>query len=140
MPFKDPIAVKGISHIGGLSGVDEYSVGILKFDNNIIAQISTGIHINQENSVRIYGSSGEIYIKSPWVPGGRYPGEVTILYRNTRYGDYNKVAVKSNMNLYSLEVDGLYYDINNRQSSKITWGDSLGNIQTLDRWKSESGV
>jgi predicted dehydrogenase len=138
--FTNPIDVKGIANIGESSCVDEYSVGILKFHNGVVAQISTGIHIDQENSVRIYGTQGEIYIKSPWVPGGRAPGEVEILYRNTRYGDYKKVVVKSDKNLYSLEVDGVFMDIDNKQSSKVTWEDSLGNMKTLDKWRSEVGI
>ena len=138
--FLNPIDVKGVAVIRHDSKVDEYSIGTLKFENGIIAQISTGIHIDQENSVRIYGSKGEIYIKSPWVPGGREPGETNILYRNSRYGDYNEIVAKSDWNLYSLEVDHINENIRNKQSSAISWEDSLGNIRVLDAWRVEVGV
>jgi len=48
--------------------VDEYAVAAAKFPGNIIAELATGVQVGQDNSVRIYGSEGNIVIPWPWIP------------------------------------------------------------------------
>src|SRR5512133_3525011 len=63
--FADPIEVKGTGHLAP-TGVDSYAIGTLKFAGDIVAQIATGVELNQDNSVRIFGSSGQIILSNPW--------------------------------------------------------------------------
>jgi len=54
--FADPLAVTGAGSLHAETGVDAWAVGTLKFDANIVATIATGVGVNQENVVRIFGS------------------------------------------------------------------------------------
>ena len=58
-PFLDPDKVSGVAHLGQ-TGVDEWASAVLKFPNNIIAEVSCSIMANQDNTLRIIGSEGRI--------------------------------------------------------------------------------
>ena len=58
-PFADPIDVKGVGHLGE-TGVDEWALAILKFPGDIVAELSAGVQVNQDNTVRIFGSRGNL--------------------------------------------------------------------------------
>src|SRR3954468_15507883 len=64
----DPIEVSAVGQLGE-TGVDEYSAAVLKFPNGVLAQVSTGIGVSQENAVRVYGTEGSITVPSPWFAG-----------------------------------------------------------------------
>ena len=135
-PFADPIDVKATGHIGE-SGVDEYTIAVLRFPGDIIAQVSTGVGLNQENVVRIFGSEGSIFIPSPW-----FCGDVTkiIVHRNGE--QQREVVVEADAPLYTIEADTVAASISKRQapSPAMTWDDTLGNMRTLDTWRLQIGL
>src|SRR6478672_3748201 len=51
--FADPVEVKATGHLGQ-TGVDEWAIASLKFPGEILAQLATGVSVNQENVVRIF--------------------------------------------------------------------------------------
>ncbi len=63
--FADPTELKATAHLGQ-TGVDEWAIASLKFPGDILAQLSTGISVNQENIVRIFGTEGHILLPNPW--------------------------------------------------------------------------
>lgn len=132
----DPIEVKPMGHIGE-SGVDEYATALLKFPNDIIAYLSTGVQLNQENVVRIYGSEGNILIPSPW-----FCGEDVTIYVNRNDGASREVNIKCDKDLYALEADCVAAHIDKRQapSPTMTPEDTLGNMRTLDAWRCGIGL
>ena len=65
--FAEPIEVKGVGHLGQ-TGVDEWAVAVLKFPGDIVAQVATGVAVNQENAVRIFGTEGNISSPRPGFP------------------------------------------------------------------------
>jgi len=138
--YAEPLEVYGISHIGELSHIDEWSTCCLKFPRGILAQIATGIYLVQENVVRIFGSEGDIFIPSPWVPGGREPGITKIFVRKRCDNIVREVITETKMGLYSLEADIVATSINMRQSPVMKWEDSLGNMRTMDSWRQVVGM
>ena len=50
-------------------------IASLKFPGDIVAQLSTGVRLQQENVVRIFGTEGSILVPDPLIPardgGGR---------------------------------------------------------------------
>jgi predicted dehydrogenase len=139
-PFANPVKVEGVAYVSEEHQIDEWAIGCLKFENNIIAQVATGIHLNQENVVRIFGSKGDIFITSPWVPGGRGPGATKILFRNERGANYQEIIIESQTGLYTNEADIVAKNIMRRQASAMEWEDSLGNMRALDQWRQAIGV
>ncbi len=138
--FADPIEVHGTGHIGKSSNTDEWSIGCLKFSEGIVAQIAGGVHLDLENVVRIFGSDGDIYVPSPWVPGGRAPGTTKIYIHKRRTNKIKEIKTKTRLGVYSLEADTVAQHIANRQAPMMTWEDSLGNMKTLDRWRDAVGI
>jgi len=81
--FAEPIEFKAVGVLGP-SGVDHYTTASVKFPGDIIAQLSTGVQVNQESAVRIFGTEGSIHIPQPWVPA-RDGGTVVInVHKPTR--------------------------------------------------------
>ncbi|MCX6375851.1 MAG: aldo/keto reductase, partial [Armatimonadetes bacterium] len=131
--FEDPFEVKAAGHIGE-TGVDEYAVAILRFPGDIVAQVATGVRLNQDNSLRIFGDAGNILVPSPWTPGK----ESSIIL--TRYGkDPEEIKFEAYAGLYALEADVTAENIEKRQAPQMSWGDTLGNVRTCDMWRQSMG-
>ncbi len=72
-PFLEPTKVSGVAHLGQ-SGVDEWASAVLKFPNEIIAEVSCSIMANQDNVLRIIGSEGRIEVQDFWFASGHKGG------------------------------------------------------------------
>ncbi len=138
--YADPEEIYGVGHIGVLSGIDEWSACCLKFPRGLIAQVSAGVFLKQENVVRIFGSEGNIFIPSPWVPGGREPGITKIFVRRANETAAEEIITETRLSLYAMEADMVANSIELRQSPVMKWEDSLGNMRTMDRWRKNARV
>jgi predicted dehydrogenase len=117
--------------------VDEWSAAVLRFPNDVLAQVSSGVLLDQENSARVYGTKGNLYLPTPWVP----QEEVKLVL--TRAGrEPEDIFVRSRENAYSLEADVLGDHVAARQAPfpAMSWDDTLGNLRTLDVWRREVGA
>jgi predicted dehydrogenase/aryl-alcohol dehydrogenase-like predicted oxidoreductase len=139
-PFANPVKVSGAAYLNPNTGVDEYAAGILEFDGGIIAQISTSVLLNQRSVVQIFGDEGNILVTCPWFPS-IYGGSSDIVI-NASGKPTEIVTIKTDEYLYGIEADTAAANIKNRQapSPAMSWGDSLGNAQTLDRWRQSIGL
>ncbi|HOK80200.1 MAG TPA: aldo/keto reductase [bacterium] len=136
----EPVELKGCGHLGE-TGVDEWAVAVAKFPGDIVAQLSTGVAIAQENVVRIFGTKGYIVVPSPWIIS-RDGGESKILVHIYGQPSPVEVIVKTDKKLYSIEADTVAENIENRQAKfpAMTWDDSLGNMKSLDMWRESIGL
>lgn len=140
MPFANPIEVKGMGKLGEESRVDEYTMALMRFPGDIIAQLSTGVRLSQENVVRIFGTEGNIVVPSPWFCTVE-PGTTEIIVN--RYGvESEVVGVEAKKTLYAYEIDATAECLDQRQgpSPCMTWDDTLGNMKTLDLWRQSIGL
>ena len=135
----EPLEVKGVGHIGE-SRVDDYAIASLRFPGDILAQLATGVHLSQENGVRIFGTEGSIFVPSPWIPG-REPQPTTIVVQQSGKAP-EEVVIQSDRPLYTIEADTVAEHIGQRQASPpaMTWDDTLGNMRTLDAWRAAIGL
>ncbi len=139
----EPLDVKGIGHLGQ-TGVDEWAAAVLRFPGDILAQVATGVAVNQENVARIYGSEGQILVPNPWQANRRAaePGKL-LLYRQGQSAP-EEITVPADRTSFAYEADvvGRAIAAGQKQapSPAMTWEDSLGNIQTLDRWRDSIGL
>ena len=139
-PFDDPVEVKGTARIGK-TGVDDYAVASLKFASGIVAQVATGVRVQQENVARIFGSKGWIFVPEPWMPGR--DGRVSqIIVHRAESSEPEKIEVAGAAGLYTLEADTVARYIEQRQAAPpaMTWDDTLGNMKTLDAWRASIGL
>lgn len=138
--YAEPIEISGSAHIGGRSGIDEWAVGSLKFPGGILAQVSCGVFLAQENVVRVFGSEGDIMIPSPWVPGGRDPGITRIFLRKRGEKQPQEIVTETKIGLCAMQADAVAAGIAKRQSPAMDWTDSLGNMRALDLWRKAAGI
>ena len=139
-PFADPSEVKGAGHLGR-SGVDEYASAVLKFTGSeIVAQVSCGVQVAQENVARIYGTEGSILLPTPWVPA-REGGNTSIVLHRAGEKEAQEIVIESPP-LYAIEADTVAQYIAQRQapSPAMNWDDTLGNMRALDAWRAQIGL
>ncbi len=140
-PFLDPDKVSGVGHLGQ-TGVDEWASAVLKFPNDIIAEVSCSIMANQDNTLRIIGSDGRIEVKDFWFASGHKGGvgKIDVI----KGSETQTIEVKEDRWLYSFEVDAAGDAI--RAGHKefaypgISWADSIGNLKVLDQWRASIGL
>lgn len=141
--FADPIEVKGAAHLGQ-TGVDEWAIASAKFSGDILAQLSTGVGVNQENVVRIYGSEGRIFLPNPWQANrsAAEPGKI-IVHKNGEK-EPREITVEANVTSFAYEADifGNAALSGKKQAPPpaMTWDDTLGNIRMLDSWRQSIGL
>ncbi|MHB9134247.1 MAG: Gfo/Idh/MocA family protein [Armatimonadota bacterium] len=135
----EPINVEAVGHLGP-TGIDEYTVGILQFAGNIVAQVSTGVVVNQDNVVRIFGSRGNILIPSPWFTSRRAGTSSIIVQADGKQAQ--EITITADRDLYTYEADTVAACLEQRQGvfPAMSWEDTLGNMRTLDRWREAIGL
>lgn len=138
--FADPIAVTGSGHLNEQTGIDEYAVGTLKFPGDIVATIAAGVALQQDNVVRIFGTTGNILVPAPWLPARQGGTTKIIVNRNGQPSE--EVVVETEAYLYGLEADTVAANLDRREapSPAMSWLDTLGNMKTLDAWRAAVGV
>ncbi|WP_421758749.1 aldo/keto reductase [Devosia sp.] len=142
-PFLDPVKVSGQATLNA-EGTDNWAAALLQFDNGIIAEVSCSVMINQENVLRILGTTGRIEVPNFWFADGDRtggPGKIDII-RND--GTRETISVGQQRHLYSFEADAVAVAVAaGRQefaAPGMTWADSLGNARTLDKWRADAGI
>ena len=151
-PFLNPIDLKATGVVGP-SGVDHYSTATLKFQNDVLAEVSTAISCDIPSTTVIHGSKGMLTIPDPWLPSSPcrsaqaalpldtpIPASTLILQQRGR--EPEQITVKADRDLFSYEADTVAAHLDSRQavSPAMSWDDTLGNMQTLERWLTEIGV
>ncbi len=135
-PFAEAERLSVFGQIGAESEVDEYAAAMLVFPNDIVAMISCGLRLQQENHVRIEGSGGAITLLDPWVPNVNGGETSLILERN---GEAVETLTVTSPPLYAIEADLVAHHIakGDRQAASpaMSWADSLGNIRLQDEWR-----
>ncbi|GAC1370709.1 MAG: aldo/keto reductase [Ktedonobacteraceae bacterium] len=137
--FADPIKVSAVGQIGA-SHVDDYTVASLAFPSGILAQLFTGVQVNGENVVRIFGSEGSILVPFPWVPADEQAAKLIVKRDDEQTA--REVSVDFDQALYGIEADTVAQYIDARQATApaMSWEDTLGNMRTLDQWRAELGL
>lgn len=140
-PFLDPEKVSGVAHLGQ-SGVDEWASAVLKFPNEIIAEVSCSIMAQQDNVLRIIGSQGRIEVRDFWFASGHKGGVGKIeVFKNA---EQETIEIKEDRWLYSFEADAAGDAI--RAGEKefrapgMSWADSINNLKVLDQWRASVGL
>ncbi len=138
--FLDPDSVEGAGVLHPESGVDVHAAATLRFPNDIIAQVSCGVGLNQDNVVRIYGTEGWLLVPSPWVVN-RDGGVSKLLLHRPGAAAPEEIVVEAGP-LYALEADAFAAAVRAglRDVPQMSTDDTLGNLAALDRWRAAIGL
>lgn len=134
----EPVQLAAVGHVGERTHVDEYTIASLLFPDGIVAQLFTGVQVNGENVVRIFGSQGSILLPSPWLP--RTGDDLSILVKQDQDSTIQSIAVDNTCDQYALEADTVAAYLDKQQAPAMTWNDTLGNMKVLDGWRAALGV
>lgn len=138
--FQDPVSVTGTGVLHPESGVDVLATGTLVFPGNLLAQVSTGVGLNQDNVVRIYGSAGWLLVPSPWVIN-RDGGASKLVLHKAGAPAPEEIVIEA-APLYALEADAFAAAVRAglRDVPQMSTDDTLGNLATLDQWRAAIGL
>jgi predicted dehydrogenase len=132
----EPERVFAVGQIGQESGVDEYAAALLLFPGNIVATLSCGLRLQQENKVWIEGSDGSLILPTPWVANVDGGESQILLLKN---GLVPEMITVPSGPLYALEADLVAHHIalGHLEAAwpATTWADTLGNIRVQDKWR-----
>jgi len=137
--FAEPEEIFGVSCLDD-AGIDECSICCAKFSGEILAQVSCGISVSQDQGVKIYGSEGYILIKSPWIPGGRNPATTEIILHMYNNADSETFYIETKVGSSSLMIDHFVKSMLDRNSWASFSEEALINMKTLDRWRVSANV
>jgi predicted dehydrogenase len=139
--YDDPVQVTGVGYIGPVSRVDEYAFALLAFESGIVAEVGTGVQLELENVVRVYGSEGWILVPSPWIPTQDGGTSTIVVHRHGGPGP-QEIAVETEDGPWLLEARTMTAHLADRQPPPpaMGWDDSLGNMRALDMWRESIGL
>lgn len=131
----EPLELKGFGKLHPVHRVDEYATALLKFEGDIVAQVTTAITVNQESGATIYGAAGSIHITDPW----RCSGSLTVRLDS---GETREETIESSESLYALEADTFAAGVAAGRAPfpAMTPEDTLSNMAILDKWRAEIGL
>jgi predicted dehydrogenase/aryl-alcohol dehydrogenase-like predicted oxidoreductase len=141
-PFLDPVKVTGAARLGE-TGVDEWASAVLKFPNDIVAEVSCSIMADQDNVLRVIGSEGRLEVADFWFAAGHKGGVGKIeLFRKD--GMRKTIECPEERWLYSFEADAAAHAIRAGErefrAPGMGWADSLGNLRVMDAWRAAVGL
>lgn len=98
----------------GDTGVDHCTAAVLRFENDVVAQISTAVACNIPGEITVFGTDGILRVPQPWLPSSPCRTAPDALPPDTTFPA--------------------------RQAPAMSWADSEGNIRLLDEWRAQIGL
>jgi aryl-alcohol dehydrogenase-like predicted oxidoreductase len=94
------------------------------------------------NDATVFGGRGSVRLPDPWTPGRNAgPSDATI--EITVDGDMRAEEIRRPEHLFAFEAEAVSAAIRDGrrepEAPAATWADSIGNAETIDRWRHEIG-
>jgi predicted dehydrogenase/diketogulonate reductase-like aldo/keto reductase len=135
--FAEPLRLSGYAHLHPETQTDLYAVASAEFPGGVLAHLATGVGLNMESGVRIFGSEGSLHLPSPYLMA-REGGSVSMFL--TREGKTEEIVVTTSDYLYALEADAVGDALaqGKLESAHMSVADTLGNMAALDAWRTSA--
>jgi predicted dehydrogenase len=134
-PFAEPTTIRAGGTLGA-SGVDEWAIADLVYENGMSAHLTTGLGVSGANTARIAGTGGYLDVPAPWLPP---EGQDAILGLHRVRRDVEEIRIPRG-NLYAIEADEIADHLTDRESPTMRWADSLANLRVMDAWRAQLGL
>jgi aryl-alcohol dehydrogenase-like predicted oxidoreductase len=111
-------------------------VASAQFPGEILAQWSTGVGLNQDNCVEVFGSEGFLRVPDPYTPS-RDGGMTKFSLKRKGSEKPEEIAIETKDYLYALEANsvGDALAAGKLESAHMSVADTLGNMAALDAWR-----
>jgi predicted dehydrogenase/diketogulonate reductase-like aldo/keto reductase len=141
LPFANPEKLAGYARLHPETGTDLYAVATAQFPGGILGQLATGIGLNQDNGVRVFGSEGSLHLPTPYLMA-REGGSTTIFLTRNGSAKPEEIVIETKDYLYGLEADSVGDALaqGRLESPHMTVADTLGNMAALDAWRASAGL
>ena len=146
--FSEPLQIRAVGHIG-LTGVDEYTSAVAKFEAGITARLSCGVALDEPINASITGTKGRLFIPEPWKPspqGGStelhyYPSDSGTPSEKSESG-CEVIKVTTEEYLYGSEADVFATGVHEKKTPypAMSVDETLALMRSLDAWRSEIGL
>ena len=140
--FIEPGEFHGTGHVRPEVGTDDFATAVAKFPGDILAELSCGATVLNDNSVQVHGTKGWLDVPNPFTPGLEGKTEQIILHRRDGAAP-ETIEIKSpGVGLYAYEADAVAEALARgaREVPLATWADSVGTARLLDKWLAAAGV
>jgi len=140
LPFANPTALRGFARLHPETGTDSYAVAVAEFPGGILGQLATGVELDQDNGLRVFGSEGSLELPTPYLMARE--GGATSIFLTKKGGKRQEIVIETKDYLYALEADsvGDALAAGALESPHMTVADSLGNMAALDTWREAVGL
>ena len=140
-PYDNPETVAAVGTLGR-SGVDEVALALLRFAGGMTAECGAAVARVLDNTATITGSRGSLHLPDPWIPGrDAGPSDATIVVAVE--GQTRSEEIKRSEHLFTFEAEAASRAIlegrKEPASPALGHADSIGNAETLDRWRHAIG-
>lgn len=139
--FAEPVEFSGTGHVRPEVGTDDFATAVAKFPGDILAELSCGATVLNDNSVELHGTAGWLHVPNPFTPGLLGQEEKIILHRPGAGAE--EIVIRSpGVGLYAYEADAFAAALwgGAREVPLATHADTLGTARLLDRWLAGAGV
>ncbi len=138
--FAEPTAVTGAACLHPQEGIDLHAAATLRFEGDVLAQVTCGVSLETENVVRVFGSEGWLLVREPWFAAGA--GGRTVIELHRRGREVEAITVEAERGLYAYEAEAFAAAVRTDRAevAAMTWADTLGNMAALDAWRAAAGV
>jgi predicted dehydrogenase/aryl-alcohol dehydrogenase-like predicted oxidoreductase len=139
-PFDVPTDVKGTALLGP-TGVDHVAAATLRYASGVIAQVSTGITLNQDNTLRLFGTAGSITVPN-WFLANRERPDQGLIQVHLPGQPVQEVRLEADKTSFGYEIDAFAKLIQTGEAPHPapSVDDTLGAMDTLDRWRATIGL
>jgi predicted dehydrogenase len=140
--FVEPLEFHGTGHIHPVAGTDDFATAVARFPGGIMAELSCGSLVLNDNSVQLHGTKGWIDVPNPFTPGLLGQAEEIFVHRSGATAP-EKIGIASpGLGLYAYEADAVAEAIARGESEVplVTWADMLGNATLMDAWLAAVGI
>lgn len=138
--FRDPVRVAGAGLLHPEHLVDLDASAVAWYEDGFTGQLSCSIRTSLDSTVTITGTEGRVRLNAPWLPG-KHGGQPSIAVH--RHGEPpREILIDEPAGLYAIEADTVVSRARDGllEAPEMSWADSLGNMETLDRWRDVVGV
>ncbi len=139
--FANPTSVRGVGCVGE-TGVDEWASAVMLFENNIVAEVACSVRATLENTARVIGSRGSIFLPEPWLNARDTAQDGRIIVVNADGEQIYEIDGEHTCFGYETHVASQAILAGQAQAPApaMTHADSLGQMATLDAWRAELGL
>lgn len=113
-------------------GVDDYAVGSLVFDKDILCSFTCGMRVNSDHTTYVCGSEGYLSIDFPWLGSGSF-----CLFTDD---GPETTTLEAPLPHYALEAAAFADAVSGESAPWISREDSIGNMRVLDDLRKQAGL